>query len=46
MASKGFKIEGLHNASGCKLNDLKEVLSNDIEILCEVWGCDCEGFVE
>ena len=41
--SIGFQnIEGLHNGNGCKLLDIKEGLSNDIEILCEVWGCSCD----
>ena len=40
--SVGFQnIQGLHNAVGCKVNDLKESLSNDIEILAETWGCNC-----
>ena len=43
MVSIGFQnIEGLHNVGGCKLNEIEEGLLHDIEILCEVWGCDCE----
>ena len=43
MVTIGFQnIEGLHNVGGCKLNEIKGGLSHDIEILCEVWGCDCE----
>ena len=41
--SIGFQnIEGLRNGNGCKLLDIKEGLSNDIEILCDVWGCSCD----
>ena len=43
MVSVGFQnIEGLHNGSGCKLSYIKDTLFSDIEILCEVWGCDCD----
>ena len=41
--SIGFQnIEGLHNGSGCKITAIKEGILNDIEILCEVWGCKCD----
>ena len=40
--SIGFQnIQGMHNSSGCKINEIKEKLSDDIEILAETWGCDC-----
>ena len=39
----GFQnIEGLHNGMGCKINEIKAELCNDIEILVEVWGCNCD----
>ena len=41
--SIGFQnIHGLHGARGCKAIDLEKDLTNDIEIWCEIWGCDCE----
>ena len=41
--SIGFQnIEGLHDGVGCKINEIKPQLSNDIEILAETWGCNCE----
>ena len=41
--SVGFQnIHGLHGPLGCKASDLERELKNDIEIWCEVWGCECE----
>ena len=41
--SIGFhNIQGMHYRSGCKINDIKEELVNDIEILAETWGCKCD----
>ena len=41
--SVGFQnIEGMHNGAGCKLEDIKADLTNDIEILVETWGCNCD----
>ena len=41
--SVGFQnIHGLHNGIGCKMKDVMNGLSNDIEILAETWGCKCE----
>ena len=36
-------IHGLHDSLGsCKAKHLEIDLSNDIEILTEIWGCECE----
>ena len=41
--SVGFQnIHGLHDNLGCKAKRLEDGLRNDIEIWCEVWGCECE----
>ena len=41
--SVGFQnIEGMHGGMGCKINEIKAGLSNDIEILAETWGCNCD----
>ena len=34
----------MHNegVGGCKLEDIESELTNDIEILVETWGCNCE----
>ena len=32
-------IHGLHGSLGC---ELEKELKNDIEIWCEVWGCECK----
>ena len=40
--SVGFQnIQGLHSGTGCKINEITEDLCNDIEILVEIWGCNC-----
>ena len=36
----------MHSASGCKINEVKKELCNDIEILAETWGCACELIFE
>ena len=39
----GFQnIHGLHYGNACKMNDVINDLSNDIEILVETRGCKCE----
>ena len=41
--SVGFQnIHGLHGPLGCKTRDLEKELKNDIEIWCEIWGCECK----
>ena len=41
--SVGFQnIEGLHGGTGCKVNEILQGLSNDVEILVETWGCNCD----
>ena len=41
--SVGFhNIQGMHDNNTCKINEITEELSNDIEILAETWGCKCE----
>ena len=41
--SIGFhNIQGLHEKNVCKINEIKEEQSNDIEIFVETWGCNCE----
>ena len=41
--SVGFQnIHGLHGSLGCKVHELEKELKNDIEIWCEVWGCECK----
>ena len=32
----------MHDNNTCKINEINEELSNDIEILAETWGCKCE----
>ena len=45
--SIGFhNIQGMHEKNGCKISDIREELSNDIEILVETWGCKCDLFFE
>ena len=40
--SVGFhNLQGLHSCSGCKINEIKGEICNDIEILAETWGCNC-----
>ena len=41
--SVGFQnIQGMHGGMGCKVNEIKAGLTNDIEILAETWGCNCD----
>ena len=41
--SVGFQnIHGMHHVSGCKLREVGNELTHDIEILGETWGCKCE----
>ena len=41
--SIGFQnVQGMHDGGGCKINEIKNNLSNDIEILSETWGCNCD----
>ena len=43
----GYKnMQGLHNRNGCKIVDCAKELSNDIEVLSETWGCNCEKIFE
>ena len=35
-------IQGLHDKNGCKIPEITKDLTNDIEILSETWGCNCE----
>ena len=35
-------IHGLHDAVGCKASRLESQLKNDIEMLSEIWGCECK----
>ena len=38
----GFhNIHGMHDSTGCKIAELKNELSSDIEIFAEIWGCNC-----
>ena len=37
-----LNVQGLHNKSGCKLPHLNSELNNDIEILSEIWACECD----
>ena len=40
--SVGYQnIHGLHDQLGCKAERLENELKHDIEILSEVWGCNC-----
>ena len=41
-----LNIQGLHNKNGCKLPHLVSELNNDIEILSEIWACECDATVE
>ena len=43
----GYKnIQGLHSKNECKLDECKKELFNDIEILSETWGCECDKYFE
>ena len=35
-------IGGMHDVIGCKADEISRNLSSDIEIIAEVWGCNCE----
>ena len=39
-------IDGMHDALGCKADEIAGNLSSDIEIFTEVWGCKCELYFE
>ena len=46
MVQNGFSVgfrnmQGMHNSNVCKMNEIVQELSNDIEILAETWGCKC-----
>ena len=41
-----LNFQGLHNKNGCKLPHLASELNNDIEILSEIWACECNAMVE
>ena len=42
--SVGFQnVQGLHGGTGCKANEITRDLCNDIEILAEIWGCNCDN---
>ena len=47
MVQNGFSVgfrnmQGMHNSNVCKINEIVQELSNDIEILAETCGCKCE----
>ena len=41
--SVGFhNIQGARSSTGCKMNGINDDIFNNIEILTETWGCNCE----
>jgi exonuclease III len=39
----GYKnIQGLHNKNGCKIGECSKEFFNEIEIISETWGCNCD----
>ena len=35
-------VQGLHDKNGCKIPEITKDFTNDIEIISETWGCNCE----